>query len=845
MAERKKRLELTWIGKEERPRLEPRILLEDADHSYHAAKRVTDNDVFDNRLIHGDNLLALKALEQEFAGKVKCVFIDPPYNTGSAFEQYDDGLEHSIWLSLMRDRLEVIHKLLAEDGSLWITIDDNEAHYLKVMCDEIFGRFNFVANAVWQKKYTVANDSKWLSESHDHVLIYARNKENWRPYRLPRTEEMDARYRNPDNHPKGPWKATPIYAKRSGSEKEQAFSFTFKNGVVWSAPRGTSPRFPAQKLRQLDANNEIWFGADGTATPARKTFLNELKIEGPPAPTVWLHSDVGNNHEAREEAKASNPDAPFATPKPERLLKRILELATQPGDLVLDSFAGSGTTGAVAHKLGRRWIMVELGPHCETHIAPRLRRIVEGTDALGITEAVGWEGGGGFRFFNLAPSLEPRILLQDTELSYRASSRVTDHDLFDNRLIHGDNLLALKALEQEFAGKIKCIYIDPPFNTGQAFEHYDDGLEHSLWLSLIRDRLQVLHSLLADDGTLFVHIDDNEIAYLIVLLDEIFGRTNRVSVVTFKQGAPTGHKAINPGCVTTTNFVLLYAKDHSRWTPNRLFVARERDVRYSQFVRNRDKHISKWEIIPLLEGFAEEVGLDTKEARARVKTEPELLDAFVLEHADAVAQLVRPDYKAVSEAARQMIDRSKADPENVFHLPREEHSDFYFIRGQRILFYANKIKTIDGEQVSGEPLTTLWDDLLSNNLHKEGGVAFPKSKKPEALLKRVIELSTRKGDWVLDSFAGSGTTGAVAHKMGRRWVMVELGEHCHSHVLPRLKSVIDGSDSSGVTSDVKWKGGGGFRFFNLAPAAEVPGPPLPQKPSPNMKTGGQRCQRHS
>jgi adenine-specific DNA-methyltransferase len=262
MAERKKRLELTWIGKEERPRLEPRILLEDADHSYHAAKRVTDNDVFDNRLIHGDNLLALKALEQEFAGKVKCVFIDPPYNTGSAFEQYDDGLEHSIWLSLMRDRLEVIHKLLAEDGSLWITIDDNEAHYLKVMCDEIFGRFNFVANAVWQKKYTVANDSKWLSESHDHVLIYARNKENWRPYRLPRTEEMDARYRNPDNHPKGPWKATPIYAKRSGSEKEQAFSFTFKNGVVWSAPRGTSPRFPAQKLRQLDANNEIWFGAD-------------------------------------------------------------------------------------------------------------------------------------------------------------------------------------------------------------------------------------------------------------------------------------------------------------------------------------------------------------------------------------------------------------------------------------------------------------------------------------------------------------------------------------------------------------------------------------------------------
>lgn len=403
MTNRLKRLELTWIGKEDRPRLEPRILLEDRELS--CAKRVSHEDLFDNRLIHGDNLLALKALEQEFAGKLKCVFIDPPYNTGSAFDQYDDGLEHSIWLSLMRDRLEVIHKLLADDGSLWITIDDNEAHYLKVMCDEVFGRFNFVANAVWQKKYTVANDSKWLSESHDHVLIYARNKETWRPYRLPRTEEMDARYRNPDNHPKGPWKATPLYAKRSGSEKEQAFSFKFKNGVVWSAPRGTSPRFPAEKLRKLDANDEIWFGADGTATPARKTFLGELKIEGPPAPTVWLHSDVGNNHEAREESKDSNPEAPFATPKPEKLLKRILELATQPGDLVLDSFAGSGTTGAVAHKMGRRWIMIELGSHCETHIAPRLRRIVEGTDSIGITEAVGWEGGGGFRFFKLAPSL--------------------------------------------------------------------------------------------------------------------------------------------------------------------------------------------------------------------------------------------------------------------------------------------------------------------------------------------------------------------------------------------------------------------------------------------------------
>ncbi len=405
MSVRKQRLELTWIGKHERPNLEPRILLEDESISYHAKAQVAEKDIFDNILIHGDNLLALKALEQEYTGRVKCVFIDPPYNTGSAFEHYDDGVEHSLWLSLMRDRLQIIARLLSKDGSLWITIDDNEAHYLKVLCDEILGRANFVSNVVWQKKYTVSNDAKWLAETHDHVLVYAKNKETWRPNRLERTVEMDSRYRNPDNHPKGPWKATPLYAKRTGSEKEQAFSFRFKNGVVWTPPRGTSPRFPADALRQMDENDEIWFGSDGDANPSRKTFLSELKLAEPPAPTVWLHADAGNNHEAREEVKAINPNDAFATPKPEKLLKRVVALATDPGDLVLDSFAGSGTTGAVAHKMGRRWIMVELGQHCETHIVPRMRKVIDGEDRGGITEAVEWKGGGGFRYYSLAPSL--------------------------------------------------------------------------------------------------------------------------------------------------------------------------------------------------------------------------------------------------------------------------------------------------------------------------------------------------------------------------------------------------------------------------------------------------------
>ena len=354
----------------------------------------------DNLLIQGDNLEALKALLPFYRGQVKCIFIDPPYNTKSAFEHYDDNLEHSQWLSMMLPRLQLLRDLLSDDGSIWVTIDDNEGHYLKVLMDEVFGRRNFVANVVWQKKYTVANDAKWLSDSHDHVLVFARNKESWRPLRLARTNEMNERYRNPDNHPRGDWKATPLYAKRTGSEKEQAFVFRFKNGFEWSPPRGSSPRFPVESLRAMDANDEIWFGADGKAGPSRKTFLADLLSEGPPSSTIWLHGETGHNHEAREEVKAANPDVPFGTPKPERLIKRVLELATNPNDLVLDSFLGSGTTAAVAHKMGRRWIGIEMGDHAVTHCLPRLQKVIAGEQG-GISQAVGWQGGGGMRFMTL------------------------------------------------------------------------------------------------------------------------------------------------------------------------------------------------------------------------------------------------------------------------------------------------------------------------------------------------------------------------------------------------------------------------------------------------------------
>jgi adenine-specific DNA-methyltransferase len=334
----------------------------------------------------------------------------------------------------------------------------------------------------------------------------------------------------------------------------------------------------------------------------------------------------------------------------------------------------------------------------------------------------------------------------------------------------------------------------------------------------MRDRLELLRRLLAQDGTMFVHIDDNELGYLTVLLDELFGRDNRLFIVTFKQGSATGHKSINPGCVSTTNFLIIYAKNKDHWNPNRLFTTRERDERYGQYIENVEETCSKWRITTLMKAFAAAMRMPEKAARAEAKAKPEKLDEFVVTNARSVIQLAKPNYEGVSAEARKLIDRSGAEPDQIFRLQRDGFSDIYLKGGKRILFYSDKLKNIDGKLVAGEPLTTLWDDILSNNLHAEGGVDFPKGKKPEGLIKRAVELATNPGDWVLDSFGGSGTTGAVAHKMGRRWIMVELGEHCHTHIIPRLKKVIDGDDKGGITEAVGWKGGGGFRYYHLAPS---------------------------
>jgi adenine-specific DNA-methyltransferase len=294
---------------------------------------------------------------------------------------------------------------MSVDGSLWITIDDTEAHYLKVLCDEVFGRSNFVANVIWQKRFSPNSTAQFISDSHDHVLVYAREKTLWKRKLLPRDDKQNLSYKNPDNDPRGPWTSGDLSARNSYSLG--IYPITTPAGrVIPGPPKGMYWRVSKEKLLELDGDRRIWWGKTGSNVPRLKRFLSEV-MEGIVPQTIWLHDDVGNTQEAKKEVMAVvPPDAEvFQTPKPERLLRRILELATNRGDWVLDSFAGSGTTGAVAHKMGRRWTMIELGDHCQSHITPRLKKVVDGQDQGGITDAVRWKGGGGFRYYRLAPSL--------------------------------------------------------------------------------------------------------------------------------------------------------------------------------------------------------------------------------------------------------------------------------------------------------------------------------------------------------------------------------------------------------------------------------------------------------
>mgnify|MGYP001561321372 CR=1 FL=1 len=401
MNNKPQKLELTWRGKDnpefDIANIEPRILEEIPKLSNCANDPNTEN-----MIIHGDNLLALKALLPEYEGKVKCIYNDPPYNTGSAFEHYDDNVEHSTWLSLMKPRLELQKMLLhPEEGSIWISIDDDESHYLKVLCDEIFGRKNFVNNVIWEKKFSPQNDAKWLSDSHDHILVYAKNKEVWRPNFLPRTEEMDARYKNPDNDPRGLWTSSDLTVKTYTPNTD--YPITLPSGKVVNPTESRCWAVSKEKFESLVSDNRIWFGESGNNMPRMKRFLSEVQ-EGSVSKTIWYRTEVGDNQEAKREVKEFDNEDVFTTPKPERLIQRILTLATNDGDLILDSFLGSGTTAAVAHKMGRKYIGIEMGEHAYTHCKVRLDKVIDSTDQGGISKAVEWKGGGAYKFYELAPS---------------------------------------------------------------------------------------------------------------------------------------------------------------------------------------------------------------------------------------------------------------------------------------------------------------------------------------------------------------------------------------------------------------------------------------------------------
>ncbi|MBS7803013.1 site-specific DNA-methyltransferase [Rhizobiales bacterium TNE-4] len=381
-----------------------------------------------NLLVQGDNLEALKALLPYYAGKVKCIYIDPPYNTGNESWVYNDNVNspeirawlgkvvgkeaedlsrHDKWLCMMYPRLRLLKEFLREDGSIWISIDDNEAHALKLICDEIFGRQNFIVNIVWQKKYAATNDSTQFSDLHDHILLYSKSAKIWLPNLIERSEKLNEKYANPDNDPRGPWYSTNLSVKTYSESYD--YDIVSPAGISFRPPPSRAWVVSAEKYSELFSDNRIWFGKNGKSRPYKKTFLSEVR-QGTIPVSFWVHEFAGHNVGAKSEIRKlfEGKQELFDTPKPELLLRRIIHIGSNPNDLVLDSFAGSGTTGAVAHKMGRRHISIEMGDHAKTHIVPRYQKVIAGEDQGGITESVNWQGGGGFRYCTLgAPLFDP------------------------------------------------------------------------------------------------------------------------------------------------------------------------------------------------------------------------------------------------------------------------------------------------------------------------------------------------------------------------------------------------------------------------------------------------------
>lgn len=421
------------------------------------------------------------------------------------------------------------------------------------------------------------------------------------------------------------------------------------------------------------------------------------------------------------------------------------------------------------------------------------------------------------------PKLEPRILIEDPEKSYGDKNT-------ENMLIYGDNLLALKALEQDFTGKIKCIYVDPPFNTGQAFEYYDDSLEHSIWLNLITQRVKIFYSLLAVDGLFWIHLDDSEVHYSKVILDEIFGRSSFVSHITYERSAVAG---LGQGgfLVNTTEHILIYKKE----------ALNDRQVKgYGELDLKTMKRYSKYLVSSGEKKLIKEFTSKSNNLPVRVyqhnnfqiesislKNFSKRKDEIYKEYTKNLNKLFRGN-RVQKENAFQQDLLSGMDKEHLYSVDytpsrgkyENQATTLYYYNQELLSWLGDNAEVVENKIVKSQKLTTLWThaEIPKADIANEGGVYFPRGKKPEQLLKRIIEISTDENDWVLDSFLGSGTTSAVAHKMNRKWVGIELGEHCHSHCLPRLQAVCDGSDQTGISKSVNWKGGGGFKYYYLAPS---------------------------
>ncbi|EDP94401.1 site-specific DNA-methyltransferase [Kordia algicida OT-1] len=416
-----------------------------------------------------------------------------------------------------------------------------------------------------------------------------------------------------------------------------------------------------------------------------------------------------------------------------------------------------------------------------------------------------------------------KAVAKDEEFTIQEIDNEEDALDIENMLIKGDNLLALNTLKKHFDKlpdneKVKCIYIDPPYNTGSAFDHYDDNFKHSEWLTLMRDRLTILKKTLQDSGTIFISIDNEELPYLMVLMDDIFGKENRKNIITLKRGSATGAKVINPGLVNISEFILVYSNDIENWKPNKLYSGKSRDERYSTFITNYDNtNFENWKFCSLLEAFASFHKIEKRQVKKHFGSsfEDEITN-FITDNSERVIRFASLDSNSISKSARELKIKSKQDDSKVFKLERDNGKNPYYIyKGSIILFVKDRLKTIDGKLSFSEPLSDIWMDTLPNDLHNEGGVDFRKGKKPEKLLQRLIELVTDEGDTVLDIFGGSGSTFGTAHKMNRKWIGVEIGNHAETHIIPRLSAVLKGTDTSGISKSVNWQGGGSFKYYHL------------------------------